>query len=583
MTSGIRLATNFVLPVDAITQTFAILAKRGVGKSTTARKMAEGFAAIGAQFVAIDPVGVWYGLRSSADGKKPGLSVYIFGGAHGDLPLDDQAGTLMADVVLESGASVIFDLSDLSEAAMRRFLTDFARRLYERKARDRRPLHLILDEADEFAPQRIPPAGAALFGAIDRIVRRGRARGLGCTLISQRPAVVNKDVLTQCEVLIAMRVTHPRDRRALEEWATAHDEAGLVRAFADALPSLPIGTAYIWSPGWLDVFERVEIEMPWTFDSSYTPKADEHREDPGMRAALDLDALGARIAATREQTAAADPARLRARVAELEAAVAAGPASVSAAAVEAQSREITSLRDRLARQEMLIRQLDEEIDAKIQRDSETADWHRSMRFRIRSEIEGATSGPRTRDTPKVQRVAAGTSALAFDSKKEDVRRSSTPSETRLAKADRSILSVLAQHGVRTKQQIATLAGYAINGGGFNNALGSLRKRELIEGWDPIVITAAGREAIHGQWEALPTGAALQDYWVGRLGKAEGLALRAVCEAWPKSLSKAEVADRAGYVATGGGFNNALGKLRTLELISGTQEIRASDALFEAAR
>lgn len=34
-----------------------------------------------------------------------------------------------------------------------------------------------------------------------------------------------------------------------------------------------------------------------------------------------------------------------------------------------------------------------------------------------------------------------------------------------------------------------------------------------------------------------------------------------------------------YAADGGGFNNALSKLRTLELISGRGELRASDDLF----
>jgi hypothetical protein len=34
----------------------------------------------------------------------------------------------------------------------------------------------------------------------------------------------------------------------------------------------------------------------------------------------------------------------------------------------------------------------------------------------------------------------------------------------------------------------------------------------------------------------------------------------------------QVADAAGYEATGGGFNNMLGKLRTLELIEGKGEV-----------
>ena len=35
-----------------------------------------------------------------------------------------------------------------------------------------------------------------------RLVRRGRSSGIGVTLISQRPQVLNKDVLTQAETLI---------------------------------------------------------------------------------------------------------------------------------------------------------------------------------------------------------------------------------------------------------------------------------------------------------------------------------------------------------------------------------------------
>jgi hypothetical protein len=41
----------------------------------------------------------------------------------------------------------------------------------------------------------------------------------------------------------------------------------------------------------------------------------------------------------------------------------------------------------------------------------------------------------------------------------------------------------------------------------------------------------------------------------------------------------QTADAAGYEVMGGGFNNALGKLRTLELIEGRSELRASAMLL----
>ena len=58
------------------------------------------------------------------------------------------------------------------------------------------------------------------------------------------------------------------------------------------------------------------------------------------------------------------------------------------------------------------------------------------------------------------------------------------------------------------------------------------------------------------------------------------AMESLTEIYPDAMNKSEVAAKAGYEANGGGFNNALGRLRTLELVQGRGELRASDNLFE---
>jgi DNA helicase HerA-like ATPase len=85
---------------------------------------------------------------------------------------------------------------------MIRFMVAFAETLYRL---NREAVHLFVDEADAFAPQARNYGGDEnrMLGAMEDIVRRGRKRGIGCTLITQRPAVLNKNVLTQCEVLVA--------------------------------------------------------------------------------------------------------------------------------------------------------------------------------------------------------------------------------------------------------------------------------------------------------------------------------------------------------------------------------------------
>ena len=54
------------------------------------------------------------------------------------------------------------------------------------------------------------------------------------------------------------------------------------------------------------------------------------------------------------------------------------------------------------------------------------------------------------------------------------------------------------------------------------------------------------------------------------------------DAWPNTLTREQIAeteyDGATYAPDGGGFRNALSKLRTLELIEGTSDIKCVDTL-----
>ncbi len=74
------------------------------------------------------------------------------------------------------------DVSDLGSASARRaFVIAFTEALHEANAE---PLHLVLDEADLWAPQRVPSNGHDLLDRIEEVVRRGRVRGFVPWLIS---------------------------------------------------------------------------------------------------------------------------------------------------------------------------------------------------------------------------------------------------------------------------------------------------------------------------------------------------------------------------------------------------------------
>src|SRR5580704_11360785 len=119
------------LPADAITQSIALLAVRRAGKSNAAAVIAEEMHHAGLPWVAIDPKGDWWGLRSSGDGTGPGLPIPIFGGLHGDLALPPEAGAMVAELIAEQNLTCILDVSEFeSKVQQMRFLADFATRLF---------------------------------------------------------------------------------------------------------------------------------------------------------------------------------------------------------------------------------------------------------------------------------------------------------------------------------------------------------------------------------------------------------------------------------------------------------------------
>jgi hypothetical protein len=57
----LHIGKNFSLPLDFVTQSQAILAKKRVGKSYTASVQAEELLKAGQQICVIDPTGAWWG------------------------------------------------------------------------------------------------------------------------------------------------------------------------------------------------------------------------------------------------------------------------------------------------------------------------------------------------------------------------------------------------------------------------------------------------------------------------------------------------------------------------------------------
>jgi len=290
-----------VLPLSALDERVAIVGTSGSGKTYAAKGLVERLMDRSERVCIVDPLGVWWGLRAGADGSAAsGYPVVVFGGRHADVALDEGMGAALGHLVGTHPLACVVDVSELGSSAARRvFMTAFAEALYEANTE---PLHLVLDEADLWAPQRAQPGGQALLGRIEEIVRRGRVRGFVPWLITQRPAVLHKDVLSQADILISMKLTASQDRDAVGGWIEGQADRAEGKRILAALPRLAQGEGYLWAPS-DGVLARVVFPRIRSFDSSRTPQRDERVAAPRTLAAVDLTAITAALAGMEAFTA----------------------------------------------------------------------------------------------------------------------------------------------------------------------------------------------------------------------------------------------------------------------------------------
>lgn len=259
---------------DYVTDTCAILARKGMGKTYLAMVIAEEFlvSTYAIPFAVIDPTGCWSGLASTVEGRPAEHVVVIFGGEHGHYDLGAASGKVMARLLMRLKIPCVFDLSIFRAEDQHRFVADFAGELY---LLNRGAIHVFVDEADIFAPQKLDKTskhGKRCLVALDNLTRRGRFRGVGGTLISQRPAVVNKDLLSQVGTMFFLQMIAPQDLSAVASWLHDNIRGDVKQACLAELPTFGRGYAYYLKGGDDSTFRRFKVRAKRTFDSSFTPK-----------------------------------------------------------------------------------------------------------------------------------------------------------------------------------------------------------------------------------------------------------------------------------------------------------------------
>lgn len=148
-------------------------------------------------------------------------------------------------------AGVPSEIVDVVVSVLCRLIFDFA--LWAERGQGQ-PVLLVCEEAHRYVPRDASTAFGPTRLALSRIAKEGRKYGVSLGLVTQRPSEISETILSQCNTLIALRMSNEQDqdfvRRAMPENA-----AGLL----SALPSLRTQEAVV-------VGEGVTVPMRIRFD-----------------------------------------------------------------------------------------------------------------------------------------------------------------------------------------------------------------------------------------------------------------------------------------------------------------------------
>jgi len=146
-------------------------------------------------------------------------------------------GTRIDELVVK-GKTTIINLKGTPPDIQDLIVSRICNALFElRKIGKIPPMMLVVEEAHNFCPQQGTVASSKILRTI---ASEGRKFGLGLTIITQRAAKVDKNVLSQCNTQMILKVTNPNDLKAI----TSSVE-GLTSGMADEIQRLPVGVALV--------------------------------------------------------------------------------------------------------------------------------------------------------------------------------------------------------------------------------------------------------------------------------------------------------------------------------------------------
>ena len=483
----------------------------------------------------------------------------------GDVTPTVRTAPLIARQLIELGVSAVVDLYELEPDARRAFVLGFLTAMLEVPREMWAPRLVMLDEVQEFCPERGAGAPEARRAVI-RLLAQGRKRGLGAVIATQRLAQLSKDAAAHAVNVLVGRTTLDVD--------IARSKGNLGFATKDAAANLQ-GLR----PGdWYCKGEGFSVDGVTRFRSD--PVQTTHPE-----------------AGEGHLLQAPPPSRkLKRKLAEL--AALAGEEEGEVYSLEEAQAEIDRLRAELAsaregrREKVRAAKPTKEIVAAAVAKAEgrlRAQFERE-RAKQQAAVEAAVARLGQAQT-ELQALCVAESSSSGAKEKRAVatprpkRKSSTNGVT-FGGGKRRLLVVLAQHPEGCERpKLALLAGMSPKSGTLGTYLSELRRSGYVESdAREFSITEAGMDAL-GEFSPLPQGRELVAYWLSWCGNGgKRRLLEALVAAGEEGMTRRAVAEAAGMSASSGTLGTYLSELRRAGLVTskGKNGIAVARTLAAAA-
>jgi hypothetical protein len=558
---------NATIDVPRLIETrMLIQAGSGFGKSWACRRLLEQTAGHVQQLV-IDPEGEFATLREKHD--------YVIAAAHdADALAHPRTAPLLARRLLETGVSAILDIYDLKAHERHAFVKLFCQALVDAPKTLWQPVLVLLDEAHVYCPEQ---SESEAQGAVIDLATRGRKRGYGLVMATQRLSKLSKDAAAESFNKLIGRCQLDVDvkRAAAELGMTPKDALAVFR-------TMQPGDFFAFGPALCPNVQQLHVGAVETTH----PKAGKRtlRAPPKPTAAIKAVLPKLKDLPREAEAEARTLADLKRELAnarrELASAKHAGggrPAAADLQAAEARGRE---------------RGQRETLAAAQRAGAASA---RELRGKLHQAIDSALAvKPTTAEITRLHDALTAQGAPLKGRKLllagEGAPRPSAPPPARRApppegngsgdvpKGEAAILRACIQfpEGLR-RDQLTVLTGYKRST--RNAYIQRLAERGLVAvDGESVTVTDQGREAMP-EAEPLPTGAELQAYWFERLPEGERKILQALVERHPEPVQRDVLTELTGYKQST--RNAYLQRLAAKELVAVASggEVKASENLF----